>query len=151
MIGLGVGIDYSLFIVTRYREGRAGGLTVEAAAGRSVATAGTAVLFAGTTVVIAICGLAISGIPYVAKLGYMAAIVVAVMMLAAISLLPAIIGLVGDRIDRWKVPSLIHHPDRQRLLIGSPRLIGRRCGSGGRPRWRATRGRSRRRASRSSS
>ena len=57
MIGLGVGIDYSLFIVTRYRENRADGLDVEAAVGRSVATAGSAVLFAGTTVVIAICGL----------------------------------------------------------------------------------------------
>ena len=60
---------------------------------------------------IAICGLAISGIPYVAVLGYMAAIVVVVMMLAAITLLPALIGAVGKRIDRWRVPSLIHHRD----------------------------------------
>ena len=112
MIGLGVGIDYSLFIVTRYRENLASGLDVEAAVGRSVATAGSAVLFAGTTVVIAICGLLISGIPYVARLGYMAGLVVAVMMLAALTLLPAIIGAVGHGIDRWKVPSLIHHPDR---------------------------------------
>jgi hypothetical protein len=112
MIGLGVGIDYSLFIVTRYRENLATGLDVEAAVGRSVATAGSAVLFAGTTVVIAICGLALSGIPYVARLGYMSGIVVAVMMLAALTLLPAIIGAVGHGIDRWKVPSLIHHPDR---------------------------------------
>lgn len=112
MIGLGVGIDYSLFIVTRYRENLANGLDVEAAVGRSVATAGSAVLFAGTTVVIAICGLLISGIPYVARLGYMAGLVVAVMMLAALTLLPAIIGAVGHGIDRWKVPSLIHHPDR---------------------------------------
>src|SRR5215218_7658206 len=112
MIGLGVGIDYSLFIVTRYRESLATGLDVEAAVGRSVATAGSAVLFAGTTVVIAICGLVVSGIPYVARLGYMAGLVVAVMMLAALTLLPAIIGVVGHGIDRWKVPSLIHHPDR---------------------------------------
>jgi RND superfamily putative drug exporter len=112
MIGLGVGIDYSLFIVTRYRENLATGLDVEAAVGRSVATAGSAVLFAGTTVVIAICGLLVSGIPYVARLGYMAGLVVAVMMLAALTLLPAIIGAVGHGIDRWKVPSLIHHPDR---------------------------------------
>ena len=111
MIGLGVGIDYSLFIVTRYRENVADGMTIEAAAGHSVATAGQAVLFAGCTVVIAICGLAISGIPYVAKLGYMAALVVAVMMLAAITLLPAVIGLVGKNINRWRVPSLIHHRD----------------------------------------
>ncbi|MDQ1431741.1 MAG: putative drug exporter of the superfamily [Actinomycetota bacterium] len=112
MIGLGVGIDYSLFIVTRYRENRAAGLELEAAVGRSVATAGSAVLFAGSTVVIAICGLAISGIPYVAKLGYMAGVVVLVMMMAALSLLPAIIAVVGNGIDRWRVPSLIHHPDR---------------------------------------
>jgi RND superfamily putative drug exporter len=112
MIGLGVGIDYSLFIVTRYRENRASGLAIEDAVGRSVSTAGAAVLFAGTTVVIAICGLVVSGIPYVARLGYMAGIVVAVMMLAALTLLPAIIAAVGNNIDRWKVPSLIHHPDR---------------------------------------
>ncbi len=112
MIGLGVGIDYSLFIVTRYRENRAVGMDIEAAVGRSVATAGSAVLFAGTTVVIAICGLAIAGIPYVAKLGYMSGVVVAVMMVAALTLLPAILGVVGNGIDRWKVPSLIHHPDR---------------------------------------
>jgi RND superfamily putative drug exporter len=112
MIGLGVGIDYSLFIVTRYRESRAENLGLEAAVGRSVATAGSAVLFAGSTVVIAISGLAISGIPYVARLGYMSAVVVAVMMLAALTLLPAIIAVVGNGIDRWKVPSLIHHPDR---------------------------------------
>jgi RND superfamily putative drug exporter len=112
MIGLGVGIDYSLFIVTRYRENLAAGLDIEAAVGGSVATAGSAVLFAGTTVVIAICGLLVAGIPYVARLGYMAGLVVAVMMVAALTLLPAIIGAVGHGIDRWKVPSLIHHPDR---------------------------------------
>ena len=112
MIGLGVGIDYSLFIVTRYRENRATGMGLEHAVGRSVATAGSAVLFAGTTVVIAICGLVIADIPYVARLGYMAGTVVAVMMLAALTLLPAIIAVVGNGIDRWKVPSLIHHPDR---------------------------------------
>jgi RND superfamily putative drug exporter len=112
MIGLGVGIDYSLFIVTRYRENLATGLDVEAAVGQSTATAGSAVLFAGSTVVIAICGLVISGIPYVARLGYMAGLVVLVMMCAALTLLPAIIGVVGHGIDRWKVPSLLHHPDR---------------------------------------
>jgi len=100
MIGLGVGIDYSLFIVTRHRENLAKGMDVEASIGRSVATAGQAVLFAGTTVVIAICGLLISGIPYVAILGFSAAIVVAVMMVAAVTLLPALLGLTGKRIAR---------------------------------------------------
>ena len=110
MIGLGVGIDYSLFIVTRYRENLGNGMSIEEAAGHSVATAGQAVLFAGCTVVIAICGLAISGIPYVARLGYMAGLVVLVMMFAAITLLPAVIGLVGKSIDRWRVPSLAGAP-----------------------------------------
>ena len=112
MIGLGVGIDYSLFIVSRYRENRALGMDIESAIGRSVATAGSAVLFAGTTVVIAICGLAVSGIPYVARLGYMSGLVVLVMMIAALTLLPAALAVVGDKIDKFKVPSLLHHADR---------------------------------------
>ena len=70
-------------------------------------------LFAGTTVVIAICGLADLRHPVRrARSATWPAIVVAVMMLAALTLLPAIIGVVGHGIDRWKVPSLIHHPDR---------------------------------------
>jgi RND superfamily putative drug exporter len=113
MIGLGVGIDYSLFIVTRYRENLGNGMATEEAVGHSVATAGQAVLFAGGTVVIAICGLAISGIPYVAKLGYMAGMVVLVMMAAAVTLLPAVIGAVGTRIDRWKVPRIGRHHARE--------------------------------------
>ncbi len=102
MIGLGVGIDYSLFIVTRHRENLAQGMDVQASIGRSVATAGQAVLFAGTTVVIAICGLLISGIPYVAILGFAAAIVVAVMMVAAVTLLPALLGVAGKHIARGR-------------------------------------------------
>jgi RND superfamily putative drug exporter len=102
MIGLGVGIDYSLFIVTRHRETLASGMDVEASIGHSAATAGQAVLFAGTTVVIAICGLLISGIPYVAVLGFSAAIVVLVMMVAAITLLPALLGVAGKHIARGR-------------------------------------------------
>lgn len=112
MIGLGVGIDYSLFIVTRYRENRALGMDIESSIGRSVATAGSAVLFAGTTVVIAICGLVIAGIPYLTRIGFMSGLVVLVMMGAALTLLPAVLAIVGDRIDKWKVPSLMHHADR---------------------------------------
>ncbi len=78
MIGLGVGIDYALFIVTRHREQLHAGHTVEDAAGRAIATAGQAVVFAGTTVVIAICGLQFVGIPLVAMIGYATAAVVAV-------------------------------------------------------------------------
>ena len=100
MIGLGVGIDYSLFIVTRHRENLASGMDLEASVGHALATAGQAVLFAGTTVVIAITGLLIAGIPYVTVLGFSAAIVVAVMMLAALTLLPALLGLAGHHIER---------------------------------------------------
>jgi RND superfamily putative drug exporter len=98
MIGLGVGIDYSLFIVTRQRENLAKGLAVDAAAGNAIATSGQSVLFAGTTVVIAISGLVIAGIPFVSALGFATSIVVATTMLAAVTLLPALIGLAGRRI-----------------------------------------------------
>ena len=84
MIGLGVGIDYSLFIITRYRQGLHKGLTVADAAGRAIATAGLAVLIAGGTVVIAICGLAVAGISFLTFMGIGAALVVAVMVAAAL-------------------------------------------------------------------
>ncbi len=106
MIGLGVGIDYALFIVTRHRENLRAGMTVEEAAGRAIATSGAAVLFAGATVVIAICGLAIAGIPAVTVMGLMAAITVAVMVAISLTLLPALLGFAGQRIDAIRVPGL---------------------------------------------
>jgi RND superfamily putative drug exporter len=106
MIGLGVGIDYSLFVVTRYRQNLADGQDVETAVGVAIGTAGAAVLFAGLTVCLALVGLAITGIPYVATLGYTAALVVGVMVIAALTLLPALLGLVGRRIDKWRVPGM---------------------------------------------
>ena len=104
MIGLGVGIDYSLFIVNRFREARRGGATVVEAAAQASATAGSAVLFAGTSVVIAISGLLISGIWAVGLLGLSAAMVVAVSVVSALTLLPALLGLLGAWIDRLRVP-----------------------------------------------
>jgi RND superfamily putative drug exporter len=104
MVGLGVGIDYALFIVTRHRAGLARGLTVADAAGRAIATAGQAVLIAGTTVVIAICGLAVAGVPLVTWMGFGAAMVVAVTVVAALTLLPALIGFAGHNIDRFGIP-----------------------------------------------
>src|SRR5207342_3392979 len=76
MIGLGVGIDYALFIVTRHRQHLHEGMTVEDAAGTAVATAGQAVLFAGTTVVIAIIGLFVAGLPAVTMMGIAVALIV---------------------------------------------------------------------------
>jgi len=106
MIGLGVGIDYSLFIVTRHRQNLAQGMDVVESVGRAIGTAGQAVLFAGGTVVIAICGLVVAGIPYVTRLGFTAAIVVAVMIAAALTLLPALLGLVGRHVDSLHIPRL---------------------------------------------
>ncbi len=103
MIGIGVGIDYALFVVTRHRENLHEGMTVTEAAGRATATAGQAVIFAGGTVVIAILGLGLSGIPMVAIMGLGAAIVVAVMVIATITLLPALLGFAGHRIDRFRI------------------------------------------------
>ena len=104
MVGLGVGIDYALFIVTRHRAGLSRGLTVADAAGRAIATAGQAVLIAGVTVVIAICGLAVAGIPLVTWMGFGAAMVVAVTVGAALTLLPALMGFAGHNADRFGVP-----------------------------------------------
>ncbi|HEY2300917.1 MAG TPA: MMPL family transporter [Acidimicrobiales bacterium] len=106
MIGLGVGIDYSLFIITRYRQGLHKGLTVADAAGRAIATAGLAVLIAGGTVVIAICGLAVAGISFLTFMGIGAALVVAVMVAAALTLLPALLGFAGHNIDRFGIPGI---------------------------------------------
>ncbi len=105
MIALGVGIDYSLFIVTRHRQlMNEEGLEPRESAARSAATAGGAVVFAGSTVVIALCSLFIAGIPIVSALGYTAAIGVVVAVLAAVTLIPALLGVLGPRIESLPVP-----------------------------------------------
>ncbi|CAB4345946.1 unannotated protein [freshwater metagenome] len=106
MIGLGVGIDYSLFVLSRHREQLADGMDITESIGRSVATSGAAVLFAGTTVVIALCSLAIAGIPIVAQLGYLSAIFVITAILSALTLLPAVLGALGKRYDALRLPGL---------------------------------------------
>ena len=102
MIGLGVGIDYSLFIVTRARSARAEGMSVHEAIGHAAATSGSAVAFAGGTVVVALLALAVSGLTFITMLGQAAAIVVIVAVLASMTLLPALLGLCGDRIERLR-------------------------------------------------
>jgi RND superfamily putative drug exporter len=103
MIGLGVGIDYALFVITRHRQFLHEGWPVADAAGRANATAGQAVLFAGMTVVVAICGLFVSGIPAIGTMGLASGLVVAVSMVAAVTLLPAFLGLTGHWIDRLRI------------------------------------------------
>ncbi len=106
MIGLAVGIDYALFVVTRHRQNLALGLDVEEAAARANATAGGAVVFAGVTVVIAIAGLAVVGIPFLTVMGLAAAATVAVAVMVAVTLLPAMLGFAGHNIDRFRVPGM---------------------------------------------
>ncbi|MEI7029367.1 MMPL family transporter [Streptomyces pratensis] len=98
MIGLAVGIDYALFIVSRYRAELAEGREHEEAAGRAVGTAGSAVVFAGLTVVIALVGLAVVNIPMLTKMGFAAAGTVAIAVVIALTLVPALLGFAGKRI-----------------------------------------------------
>jgi putative drug exporter of the RND superfamily len=120
MIGLGVGIDYALFIVTRFRQALHDGLEPREAAAAATATAGRAVIFAGLTVAISISALAVIGLDFITKLGFGAAITVVTAVAAAVTLLPAVLSLLGHRIDRAKVPFVPEPNDsyeaRQRSL-----------------------------------
>ncbi|MEU1598158.1 MMPL family transporter [Streptomyces sp. NPDC005708] len=98
MIGLAVGIDYALFIVSRYRGELAEGREREEAAGRAVGTAGSAVVFAGLTVVIALVGLAVVNIPMLTKMGVAAAGTVAIAVLIALTMIPALLGFAGRKV-----------------------------------------------------
>jgi putative drug exporter of the RND superfamily len=120
MLGLGAGIDYALFIVTRHRQNLAEGTEVMDSIGRATATAGQAVVFAGVTVIIAIGGLVVAGIPAATIMGASAAIVVAVMVLASITLLPALLGFAGENIDRFRLPGL-----KARVESGENNVWGR--------------------------
>jgi putative drug exporter of the RND superfamily len=135
MIGIGVGIDYALFVVTRHRQHLAEGMTVADAAGRANATAGQAVIFAGGTVVIAICGLALAGIPLVAAMGYAAAVVVAVMVLASITLLPALFGFAGLRLLRTSLPWVRRREARQAARAARLERLGAAAPRTGWQRW----------------
>jgi RND superfamily putative drug exporter len=107
MIGLGVGIDYALFIVTRYRQGLGEGRDPRQATVLALSTAGRAVLFAGSTVVIGLCGLFIVDLPFMYGLVVGAITAVVVVLTAALTLLPAMLGFVGRNIDRFHLPGLV--------------------------------------------
>ncbi|MCH5671472.1 MMPL family transporter [Streptomyces gilvus] len=98
MIGVAVGIDYALFVVSRYRSELSAGSEREEAAGRAVGTAGSAVVFAGLTVVIALAGLAVVNIPSLTKMGLAAAGTVSIAVIVAITLVPALLGFAGKRV-----------------------------------------------------
>ncbi|MEU9291527.1 MMPL family transporter [Streptomyces sp. NPDC048275] len=103
MLGLGAGVDYALFVVTRFRQALAQGLPKVEAVGEAMATAGHAVLFAGATVVAAILGLLLTGIPFIGGMGVAAALTVAMTLCSALTLLPAVLGLLGHRVNALRV------------------------------------------------
>lgn len=98
MLGLAVGIDYALFILSRHRDQLGAGMDAEESVAQSIATAGSAVVFAGLTVMIALSGLAVARIPFLTTMGIAAAIGVAVAVAIALTLLPAMLGFAGDKL-----------------------------------------------------
>jgi len=106
MIGLGVGIDYALFILTRFRNGLDEGLEPRDAAIAAVDTAGRAVLFAGVTVIISLMGMLLLGISFLYGVAVAAALAVLFTMIAALTLLPALLTIAGRRVDRLRIPGL---------------------------------------------
>ena len=116
LIGLGVGVDYALFVVTRHRGNIKAGMSPQDAAARALNTAGRAVLFAGTTVCIALLGMLVLNISYVSGLGIAAAITVLFTMAAAVTLLPALLGFLGMRV--------LSRRERRRLAAGGPARDG---------------------------
>jgi RND superfamily putative drug exporter len=129
MIGLGVGIDYALLVVTRYREQLHAGHTVRESVGIALDTAGRSVLFAGTTVVISLLGMLLMGVTFVQGLAVGASAVVAVTVVASLTLLPALIGFAGERVERTRWRGLIAAGLVAIALVGaglefSPLLVG---------------------------
>ena len=120
MIGLGVGIDYALFLVSRYRADRAEGRPRRRRSRPRSATTGTAIVFAGGTVVIALVTLLIAGIPLVTSLGYASAFAVVTAVLAAITLLPALLSLAAARSTRSRCPPSCTRSRSRRARASGP-------------------------------
>ncbi len=112
MIGLGVGIDYSLFTVTRHRDQLREGMEHRESIARATATSGGAIVFAGGTVMIAIASLGVAGVPIVTTLGWTTALVVAIAVLAATTLIPSVLSLVGGHIDSLRLPRFLRPADK---------------------------------------
>ena len=106
LIGIGVGIDYSLLVLTRFRAAMDDGKDRHDAVVEAVTTAGRSVIIAGSTVVIAVLGLFLTGLPYMYGVAISASLAVLVVMLAAVTLLPALLSYLGPRVDRLRIPFL---------------------------------------------
>jgi len=106
LMGLATGIDYALFVITRYRNGRRAGLSEDEALRVASGTSGKAVVFAGTTVLLAICGMFLVGSPTFTSMGLAAIVVVAMAIIFSVTLLPALLALLGDNVDRIRIPFL---------------------------------------------
>ncbi len=130
MVGLGIGIDYALFLVTRFRQELRAGKSVPDATALANATAGQSVVFAGVTVLVSLCGLAFAGLPVFTTMGFGTGIVVAITMIAAVTLLPAILGLLGTRLLPKKVRRQLAEPDGQTRPLpgGEPSWVQRLAG-----------------------
>jgi putative drug exporter of the RND superfamily len=106
LLGIGVGIDYALLVLTRFRATLNGGADVEGAVVEAVATAGRSVLIAGTTVLISVLGLFLMGVSYLQGVALSASLAVLVVMAAAVTLLPALLSLAGPRVNKLRIPGL---------------------------------------------
>src|SRR4051795_12045318 len=120
LIGIGVGVDYSLLVLTRFRSAMLDGKDRHEAVVEAVTTAGRSVLIAGSTVVVAVLGLCLTGLPYMYGVALSASSAVLVMMIAAISLLPALLSYLGPRVDRWRIPVLGRRLDKVENTTNSP-------------------------------
>jgi RND superfamily putative drug exporter len=120
LIGIGVGIDYALLVLTRFRTAMKSGKDRHDAVIEAVSTAGRSVIIAGSTVVIAILGLFITGLPYMYGVAISASLAVLVVMLASITLLPALLSYLGPRVDRLRIPYLGRRLDRPEGDSNSP-------------------------------
>jgi putative drug exporter of the RND superfamily len=111
MLGLAVGIDYALFILSRHRDQLAHGEDVRESIGRALATSGSAVIFAGLTVIVALVGLFVTGIPFLTIMGIAAAATVAVSVVVALTMLPAVMGILGERLRPRRIRRLMAEND----------------------------------------
>src|SRR3954447_18558895 len=119
LIGIGVGVDYALLVLTRFRSAMADGKDTHDSVVEAVTTAGRSAIIAGATVVVAVLGLFLTGLSYMFGVAISAALAVLVMMLASISLLPALLSMLGPKVDRWRLP-LIGRRRRDPTAASSP-------------------------------